>query len=309
MKNELQVKVTKFTPAEVSFNSEEIKSAAKEIAKKYEGLVFTDETVKDAKKVAAEINKIKKSVDDFKKKAKKELTPAVKALETECKEVIAILDEPYQHIKSQLEIFEDNRIKAKSEEIQVYIDNAYSDYQVEESRQKLEWPKDWLNATKQMKDIASEVNHLVNAISLEQREHYSNVEKVETFVELINVKLALNVPLSKETFVSMLSHGTVEEIKLQAEKRGQERKESEEAYAEKVKREAEAEANKKIEAVQAKAKEEVETMTEVVAKELMPVEAEGKVHGFTFKIKATVNQKDALKLFMDRNGIKYEAVK
>lgn len=309
MKHELQVKVLEVTPAVINWNYEEIKSQAQEFAEQYVGLHFTEDTVKDGKKALAEAKKIQKAINDFKVKTKKQANEPITKFESGCKELISIFDKPIADIKEQLDVFEDNRIKTKTDEIQKYIDNAYTDYQVEESRRKLEWPKDWLNVTKQMKDIASEVNHLVNAISLEQREHYSNVEKVETFVELVNAKLALNVPLSKEAFVSMLSHGTVEEVKAQAEKRGQERKDSEEAYAEKVKREAEAEANKKIEAVQAKAKEEVETMTEVVADIVAPVKAEGEKRKFSFRILATVNQKDALKVFMDRNGIKYEAVK
>ena len=72
--NALEVKVLEVTPAVVKFNYSEMLEIAKEIKSEYEGLTFTEETVKQGKSTVAEIKKIQKSVNDFKIKTKKEFS-------------------------------------------------------------------------------------------------------------------------------------------------------------------------------------------------------------------------------------------
>ena len=79
--NKLQLKVLENRPAEVHFNFDEISNYLDSTLEKYTGITITEETIKDGKKIIADLRKGKKSLDEFKKKTKKELTAPVKAFE------------------------------------------------------------------------------------------------------------------------------------------------------------------------------------------------------------------------------------
>ncbi len=78
--NKLQLKVLETKPAQINFNYDEISKHLDEVLKKYTGITITEETIKDGKKVIADLRKGKKSLDEFRKKTKKELTAPSKSI-------------------------------------------------------------------------------------------------------------------------------------------------------------------------------------------------------------------------------------
>ena len=59
------------TPAKVEWDRQSIMDAVQVIVDEYKDLVFTEDNLKDAKNVCADLNKLKKSIDDEKKRIKK----------------------------------------------------------------------------------------------------------------------------------------------------------------------------------------------------------------------------------------------
>ncbi len=65
--NKLQIQVLNTTPAQINFNYDEISKQLDEVLKKYTGITITEDTIKDGKKVIADLRKGKKSLDEFRK--------------------------------------------------------------------------------------------------------------------------------------------------------------------------------------------------------------------------------------------------
>ena len=79
----------------------------------YKTLVVTEDGIKDAKADRANLNKLKAAIDDQRKKVKQQTMALYEPLEKECKELLAMIDEPIAVIDSQLKAFEEQKKAAK----------------------------------------------------------------------------------------------------------------------------------------------------------------------------------------------------
>ncbi len=91
MTNEIAVKELDFSvdfkKSEITVShKEQFESAVKAYAKKYKGLVIDPDNIEDAKKVRAEMNKVKKGLDDKRKEIKKEFSQPLTEFEKWIKE-------------------------------------------------------------------------------------------------------------------------------------------------------------------------------------------------------------------------------
>jgi hypothetical protein len=295
--NALEVKVIEVTPAIVKFNYSEMLEIAKEIKAEYEGLIFTEETVKQGKSTVAEIKKIQKSVNDFKIKTKKDLTQSVTLFEEQCKEIIKEFDEPIAFISTQLEEFETKRIETRTRIINAKIDELRLESKVDDKFFNIEFNPKWTNSTFALSQIHDEVVAQLNQMIAKQNHYYTCIEMIEMKVEMENARHGLNVGLSPSQFVGMIEYKTMDEIKEAITAQAESRKAQETEYAERVKAQAEKEAN-------AKANETIAKVTESVER-FIPVEsekAEARISA-TIRITGTRAQFEALKNYMNATGI------
>lgn len=99
--------VTSKKAASIEWNKEKAINDANEIMKKYEGVVFQEEDLKDAKKEIATLRKVSKEINAQALAIDKELTANVKEFRNEVKEVKAIVDKGISYIDNQVKEFED----------------------------------------------------------------------------------------------------------------------------------------------------------------------------------------------------------
>lgn len=99
--------VTSKKAASIEWNKEKAINDANEIMKKYEGVVFQEEDLKDAKKEIATLRKVSKEINSQALAIDKELTANVKEFRNEVKEVKAIVDKGIAYIDNQVKEFED----------------------------------------------------------------------------------------------------------------------------------------------------------------------------------------------------------
>ena len=90
----------------IDWNLEEIKAAVSELMQEYTGLVYTDDSMKQAKEDRAKLNKFKKAIEDRRKEIKKKCMEPYEAFEKEVKEVVALIEEPAGLIDKQIKEFE-----------------------------------------------------------------------------------------------------------------------------------------------------------------------------------------------------------
>lgn len=87
----------------------------------YRNLAVTEETMKDAKSDRATLNKLRTAIDNQRKSVKKQFTDLYAPFEADCKELIAMIDEPIGAIDSQMEVLNDKRKAEKYAELQKYF--------------------------------------------------------------------------------------------------------------------------------------------------------------------------------------------
>ena len=122
----LDLQVTQ-NPGSISTNLTEIETALKEHLQGFNGVVVTQDTIKESKKDLAELRKLKDSIEDARKKVKKEWMQPYTEFEGRCKELVSLVDEPINAIDTQLKQFEEDRIAAKKEHIkELYNENIGS---------------------------------------------------------------------------------------------------------------------------------------------------------------------------------------
>lgn len=90
----------------ITSNFEELKSNLSLAIKDKYSIAVTDDSVKDAKKVMADINKDKSFILDNWKNKKKELEAPIKEMDSKVKELASLFDEARGAIGNQVEIFE-----------------------------------------------------------------------------------------------------------------------------------------------------------------------------------------------------------
>lgn len=180
-KMELIIKEWK-TPEIINFNFEELKKEITAKSALYKNMVYTDETIKEAKADRAALNKFITALEDKRKEVKKQCLEPYNQFEKQIKELVAIIDEPVKLIGTQITDFEDREKEKKKEKIIELFNNIGFQPFV-----KLEqiFDSKWLNKSVSLKSIEDELNsvlyqvgHDVSAInalpefSFEAMEHY-----------------------------------------------------------------------------------------------------------------------------------------
>lgn len=104
-------------PRELSFNFEELKTELAAQLERYNGLIVTEDTIKEGKEDRAKLNKLKTAIDTRRKEIKKQWNEPYTVFEGKIKEVLALVDAPIQAIDKQLDAYEEKRKAEKEDEI------------------------------------------------------------------------------------------------------------------------------------------------------------------------------------------------
>ena len=106
----------------IETNIEQVKDYAQKIKEYYGKLVITGENLNIAKDEKATIRKIKDKISDFRKSIVKEFKSPVEIFETTAKEVEKLLDESYEVIDAQCDIYDQEKRQALIDDATTYFD-------------------------------------------------------------------------------------------------------------------------------------------------------------------------------------------
>jgi hypothetical protein len=281
--NELQIKTNSFTPAQVNFNYEQVSTYLDTLLEKYDGLVFTEETVTECKKTVAELRKGQRSLDDFRKKTKKELTKSVSEFETQCKKLYKKFDEVIDPLVEQSDFFEEQRKNEKKQKVQRIIDELIKGQGLNEKfAAQLIIEGQYLNKTKTLKSIREELTATAESLGIQQDKEESDKELIKTKVELANTKY--NVNLSEIPYVRLLEYENVEDIE--------------------TKINLDAERESQVEPEPIKYAEPVE---KIIQPTITPNES-SEIFVEKYEVEGTEGQLDALEEFMTANGLEWKII-
>ena len=142
---------------EITFDLEEAKKRITERTEPYQKMVFTEESIKDAKDTRAALNKERTAFDNERKAISKEYKKPLEEFESKVKEVLSSYDTAITNIDKQLKEFEKKRIEEKQEHLhKLYDDNIgvfaeYLPYEVVAREQ-------WNNTTYTDKAIIADIS-------------------------------------------------------------------------------------------------------------------------------------------------------
>lgn len=257
----------------IDFNHEEVKQELEIVLEKYQGLVFTDETMKEAKNTKSHLNSLKTKFEEVRKNMKRKCLEPYSIFEEKMKELNALIDKPILAIDTQIKAFDEKKKQEKLAEIKAYWNDTAKDIIDLVSFEKIFNDK-WLNATTSIKSIQEEINKLVddvkvslNTISSLHTEYELQVK--DKYLETLNLPVALAENTRLKERAEMLEKAKITQAQVQV-------KEPE---------------NKQLDIVE-----------EVAKKEEMDI------YDICFQVSATREQLRQLKEFFTVNNIKFERI-
>lgn len=119
--------VVQQTPGTVSWNFDQLKTELQKEMDTYKSLVYTEESLTDARSDLAKLRKLKTAVNDRKKLVKTEFEKPYTAFEAQVKELIKLIEEPIALIDGQVKEFEAKQKEARKAEIVKAMKEAFAD--------------------------------------------------------------------------------------------------------------------------------------------------------------------------------------
>lgn len=151
-------------PARVEWNYEELKAELTKATADYKGLVYTAETIGDAKKDKAKLNALKKALNDARIRKEREYMEPFTAFKAQVGELVKLIDEPLAAIDGQVKAYEEQRRQEKAAAIKALISgknfpDGYNLKPVINPR--------WLNVTYKESQISAELDAALERITAE----------------------------------------------------------------------------------------------------------------------------------------------
>ena len=280
-------------PAEIG-NFDEVKAAISEALEQYStDAVVTEETVKDAEKTRAHLRRVKDQVEQYRKDAKAAYLEKFNKLETQCKELSGMIEQPITAIDTKIKEFENAESEKKYNELQTFFTQIGAP----------EWlrlddvinPK-WKNKTATLTKLRQEISEAVCKIE----DDFAEIEKMYGASPLWTA-ISDKFKETKDKSKTLVYAAQIERQHSEEQKRADA---IQKAREEQARAEAAQNALREPEAPQAV------TQPEIVqnAAQANPAASERLIRG-TFRVTGTRDQIKALSAFLKNNGIRYEVIK
>lgn len=278
-------------PEAIGFNYEEIKQGLIEKVEMYKTIVYTDKEIKQAKADKADLNRLKKALNDERIRREKEYMKPFSEFKNKVNDLIKIIDEPVGIIDAQVKEFEENKKREKRNLIIEYFKASGAPQWLEIEQI---WIDKWLNATYSMKqvetDIADKLKEIKTNLDIIAELKEFSFEANEIYKRTLNLDNAI----AEGKRLAELQRRKEEQARLEAELKAKQ-----EAEKERLEKAA-ADIIEDIKKTQPEEPERVQTVEE-------PKKPE-KANWINFSAFLTMTQALKLKEFCNENGIQIKSI-
>ena len=203
----------------INFNYEEIKDGLKKSVEKYEKVIYTPETIKNAKEDRAKLNKLAKALNDEKIRIKKEFMIPYTEFEDKIKEIIGIVTTVVDKVDAQVKKFEQEQREEKKKNILAIYEEHIGEYkeliplsQIYDTR--------WENQTYKEIDIINEIENIVSKANsdieiLEKQDPEFMINMKDVYFKTLDLGTALREKERLEAKKQLLKETTIE-VKMDA---------------------------------------------------------------------------------------------
>lgn len=220
---ELRIEEVKL-PQEIKFNYEQLKQELSGKVKMYETLVYTDDQIKSAKADRADLNRLKKALNDERIRREKEYMQPFNAFKAQINEIIGIIDKPAALIDKQIREYEEQQRREKKEKIAGYFSTAESP---EWLTLPMIWEERWLNASVSMKSIQEAIDVRIESVNSDLATLSDLPEFAFEAIDTYKTTLDLNKSIAEGHRLSEMQKRKAEQERIKAEqdkaRAGQER--------------------------------------------------------------------------------------
>lgn len=294
----------------IGWNKEQITSAVENIISQYEGITYTEEQIRDAKKDRAILNAMKTDISNRRIQVKKDLMAPYNVFEAEVKEVVAMIEKPIEMIDKQLIEYEEKQKEEKKNELGSFFNENVGGLEGSLTFDMI-FNLKWLNKTSSLKSCKDEIIKEIETANNDLMYIDSNIpEKYAAYARdfYLRKNRNLSTVLREVARMEEIDRKAEEEkvAKLEAENARREQEEALKVQNE-VKSESFQESNNTI-------KEDKKEPAQVEKEECMPHNEYGKEHidekiyKASFTIYGTKSQILSVRDFMDANNIEYGKV-
>lgn len=191
----MELKINEVTlPEQITFNYEELKQELSEKVSVYETMVYTDEQIKEAKADKANLNKLKKALNDERIRREKEYMQPFNEFKAKINEIISIIDKPVAVIDKQVKEYEEKQKQEKMKAIQ----DLWCSLELIDGRLNLKmiFNQKWLNASVSMKSIQTEMEEQIKKFNDDMASLCNlpefGFEAQEIYISTLDLSKALN---------------------------------------------------------------------------------------------------------------------
>lgn len=282
-------------PEKIDFNYEELKAELTSKVSFYETLVYTDDQIKDAKADKANLNKLKRALNDERIRREKEYMQPFNVFKAQINEIIGIIDKPIAVIDEQVKAFDEKRKAEKQKAIEELF--ATIGFQNFVTLEKI-WDPKWLNASTSMKSIEDQMRSRMYEIGNDVLTLHNLPEFGFEATEVYKQTLDINVAVLE-------AKKMVEVAKKKAEAKARE-KAAEEARKAEEERKAQEKVAEEQRAAMAKAMTPPEEVQPTPVQESQP---EPQKMVVKFEVELTTEDATALREFFQSRNITFRAIK
>lgn len=209
----MDFQITKMQIPEIpEANFEELKKDLQEKVSKYENMIYNDNEIAQAKKDRADLNKLKKAINDKRIAMEKEYMQPFNEFKAKVNEILALLDKPILAIDTQVKNYEAQIVEAKKQWIEATF----------KQKSPFNWIKleqiynsKWLNSSFTKKSIEEEMDLSFSMIETELKS-IDTLDYKEQALEVYKETLSLSMALDKVKQIKELDK-ILEEQKAKAE--------------------------------------------------------------------------------------------
>lgn len=296
----MELKVNEYQlPAEIQFNFDELKMELTASVSKYETMVYTEEQIKEAKADRANLNKLKKALNDERIRREREYLKPFEDFKTRINEIIAIIDKPVAVIDKQIKAAEQKKKDEKRVEIgSIFTVLRFPDW----VRLPMIWDESWLNSSTSMKQIEDNLNGWKARIETEVKTLEELPENSFEAIETYKATLDMN-----KAIVEARRLADMQKRKAEIEAKIERQKEIERLEAERAKEQAIAEMHEADEALLNAPVEAWMTPPQADEPQAEQPKNDGAVW-VKFEALLTVENAGKLREFFVSNGIEFRAI-
>lgn len=274
-----------FKPAEVDFPGyQDLKAKVDELAKGWDTYVVTSKSYPYDKKTKAELNRIRKALNDRRKDITKqasqpidEFTALIKGLDLEIKEAV-------DHINEGIKVFDEKAKKDKHQQNLIKLGKIATECGI--ALQKLEYNPNWDNKSTSWNTIEEEARQQFEAI-LEQEKARKEAEQV-----IANKANEYTKPaMTASPYLQMLNYKSLPDVLTQMD--------NDHKYLIEQAKQQEENRKKAVQALEKHGDKYIDAKTGEVV---------DKLHTVTLRLRGTKEQMTALSNFIKDWGIDYERV-